>query len=581
MYPREAQPLPSVARILTTRYRIANMTGKSYRTKLRGINLIEDPLLNKGTAFSIRERSDLGLHGLLPPHVATIEEQVEHMYQVFCAKKTPLEKHTFLRNIQDENETLFYNLLQSHIEEMTPIVYTPVVGEACQQFGKIYRRPRGLYVSYPNRDAIDEIVGNIHSDQVDVIVVTDGQRILGLGDQGAGGMGIPIGKLSLYSLCGGIDPARTLPVLLDLGTNNEERLADPTYLGWRHRRISGDEYENFVELFVQAVMRRFPNVLLQWEDFASEYADILLERYQHRLCTFNDDIQGTAASTVGTLLSAVGVTGQPLEDHRFVMLGAGSAGYGNHQLLVRCLVDRGLSEQDARDRIFVLDSRGLLHDGRDDMSRIKRKMCHSSALLEEWGLSETPDLDAVVRHARPTALIGATGRPGAFPEAIVREMAEYATHPIFLPLSNPTSRAEATPKDLLEWTGGRALIATGSPFGTVQHDGQSYVISQSNNVYIFPAIGLAVLAVRAQRVTEEMFLAAALALGAASPAGESHRAGLLPPLANIRQLAKQVALAVAKKAIEQGIADRLSCDEIERRIDDTMWSPVYRDWVAD
>ena len=556
-----------------------NIPQDTISTTLRGISLIEDPLLNKGTAFSVRERTLLGLRGLLPPHVTSIEDQIERMYQEFSSKSTPLQKHTFLRNIQDENETLFYSLLLRNIEEMTPIVYTPTVGEACQQFGRIYRRPRGLYVSYPNRDAMDEMLANVPNEKVDVIVVTDGERILGLGDQGAGGMGIPIGKLSLYTLCGGIDPARTLPVLLDLGTNNQDRLADPRYLGWRHERIKGEDYEEFVELFVQAVMRRYPNVLLQWEDFASDDAELLLDRYRQRLCTFNDDIQGTAASTVGTLLSAVAVTGKPLEQQRFAMMGAGSAGYGNYQLLVHCLVDRGLREADAKERIFVLDSSGLLHDGRPDLSRIKRKMCQPAATAEAWGFSggEHPQLEDVLRHGHPTALIGATGQPSAFSEAIVREMAEYTERPIFLPLSNPTSRSEALPSDLLEWTDGRALIATGSPFGSLEYGGRTHVISQCNNIYIFPAIGLGVRAVNAQRVTQEMFLAAAVALGDASPALKDPNAGLLPPLSEIRELTPKVALAVAKKAIEEGLADRVDTREIERRIQATMWSPVYKE----
>ena len=553
----------------------ASNTPKS--TKLRGRLLMEEPLLNKGTAFTSDERTDLGLRGLLPPYVTTIEEQIARLYGEFSAKGTDLEKHTFLRNVQDENETLFYALLLRHIQEMTPIVYTPTVGEACQNFGKIFRRPRGLYFSYPNKDRIDEIFDNV-SEDVDVIVVTDGGRILGLGDQGAGGMGIPIGKLSLYSLCGGIDPARTLPILLDVGTNNEERLADPRYLGWRNHRITGTEYFDFVECFVRAAIRRFPKVLLQWEDFSSDKAEVLRSRYENRLCSFNDDIQGTAASTVGTLLSAVSVTREPLEAQVFVMMGAGSAGFGNYSLLVRCLVSKGLTEVEARARIFVVDSRGLLHDGRENMTGLKAHMLQPRASLANWDIDVDQKHAAVdvVRNARPTAIIGATGQPNTFTKEIVTLMAGRTERPIFMPLSNPTSKSEATPADLLEWTAGKALIATGSPFDPVQSGGRLHTISQANNVYIFPAVGLGVLAANAVRVTEGMFLAAALALGEASPAKGDPDAPLLPPLNEIRSLAKTIALAVAKQARDEGIADRVTDAELEARIEDHMWEPVYR-----
>ncbi|MFT4709915.1 MAG: malate dehydrogenase (oxaloacetate-decarboxylating) [Bacteroidia bacterium] len=546
-------------------------------TKLRGRLLMEEPLLNKGTAFNSDERTDLGLRGLLPPYVTTLEEQIARLYGEFSAKGTDLEKHTFLRNVQDENETLFYALLLRHISEMTPIVYTPTVGEACQNFGKIFRRPRGLYFSYPNKERIDEIFDNVHED-VDVIVVTDGGRILGLGDQGAGGMGIPIGKLSLYSLCGGIDPARTLPILLDVGTNNEERLADPRYLGWRNHRITGTEYDDFVECFVRAAIRRFPKVLLQWEDFSSDKAEVLRSRYENRLCSFNDDIQGTAASTVGTLLSAVSVTREPLEDQIFVMLGAGSAGFGNYSLLVRCLVSKGLTELEARARIFVVDSKGLLHDGRENMTGLKAHMLQPRANLSSWDFDVDQKHSAldVVRNAHPTAIIGATGQPNTFTKEIVTLMAKQTERPIFMPLSNPTSKAEATPADLLEWTAGKALIATGSPFDPVQSGGRLHTISQANNVYIFPAIGLGVLSANAVRVTEGMFLAAALTLGEASPAKADPDAPLLPPLNEIRNLTKTIALAVAKQARDEGLADRVSDAELKARIDDRMWEPVYQ-----
>jgi malate dehydrogenase (oxaloacetate-decarboxylating) len=542
----------------------------------RGLELIEDPLLNKGTAFSDEERRLLGLTGLLPPHVDTLAEQVERAYEAFRDHPNDLEKHIYLRQLQDENETLFYGLLLEHVAEMMPIVYTPVVGLACQRFSHIYRRARGVFIAYPNRDSIDEILANVQR-PVDVIVVTDGERILGLGDQGAGGMGIPIGKLSLYSLCGGIHPVRTLPILLDLGTNNQERLEDPRYIGWRHERIKGAGYDDFVELFVQAVARRFPNVLLQWEDFASVDAERILARYRDRLCTFNDDIQGTAAVTTGTILAAVAAGGGKLSEQRIVMLGAGSAGVGISRQLIRAMVHAGISEDEAHRSMYVLDRDGLLHDRRSDIDSGHADLVQRHDDLAGWqcAAEETISLDDVVRNARPTVLVGVTGQAGAFTEDVVRQMARHAERPIIFPLSNPTSRAEATPADLLRWTDGRAIIATGSPFDPVQHAGVTHAIAQCNNSYVFPAMGLGVLASRARRVTEGMFNVAAVALQETSPALADATASLLPPLTDIRRVARHIAKAVAVQAIDDGVADALSSDELDQRINETMWTPQY------
>lgn len=545
-------------------------------TALTGFDLVDTPLLNKGTAFTEDERRELRLLGLLPPHVETIDEQVARCYEAFAVKPTPLEKHIYLRQLQDANETLFYRVLLDHIEEMMPIVYTPVVGEACQMFSHIYRRPRGVFISYPERDQMDDVLANVDQD-VEVIVVTDGERILGLGDQGAGGMGIPIGKLSLYTLCGGIHPAKTLPMLLDLGTNNRERLDDPGYLGWRHERIKGDEYDAFVEQFVEAVMRRFPRVLLQWEDFASVDAARILARYRDRLCTFNDDIQGTAAVTAGTVMAAIAAAGGRDTEQRFVMLGAGSAGMGITTQLMRTLVHEGLSEDEARSRFFVIDAGGLLHDGRNDLIDAQKPLAQKQANLAGWTCA-TPGkygfMD-VVQNAKPTVLIGATGQPGAFSEAIIREMARHVERPIILPLSNPTSRVEATPEDILNWTEGKALLATGSPFAPVNYRGNQHVIAQCNNSYVFPAMGLGILASRARRVSDEMFIAAASALKELSPALADHRASLLPPLSRIRDAACHMACAVARQARDQGLADELSDDELDERVRATMWTPEY------
>lgn len=543
---------------------------------IKGVARVEDPLLNKGTAFTEKERLEFDLMGLLPPHIDTLEEQASRAYEAFCSKDTDLEKHIYLRQLQDENETLFYRVLLEHVEEMMPIVYTPVVGLACQQFSHIYRRPRGVFIAYPNRDSLDEILGNVKRD-TDVIVVTDGERILGLGDQGAGGMGIPIGKLSLYTLCGGIHPARTLPVVLDLGTNNEERRDDPRYIGWRHERIKGKEYDDFIEQFVTAVMRRFPNVLLQWEDFASVDAEPILERYRDRLCTFNDDIQGTAAVATGTILAAIAATGGDLGDQRFVMLGAGSAGLGITKQLILTMTRNGISEEEARRRFYLLDIGGLIHSGRSDLDDIHRELAQQATDLSDWNcdLTQPVTFADVVKKAKPTVLIGATGQTGAFSEVIIREMASHTARPIIFPLSNPTSRAEAIPEDLLKWTDGQAIVATGSPFAPVEYKGVTHKIAQCNNSYIFPAMGLGILSSKANRVTDEMFMAAAMALKETSPALKDPNDSLLPPLNRIREVTRHIAIAVAAEAESCGVAESTSLRKREERIDETMWMPEY------
>lgn len=550
---------------------------EEFSIQKRGHLLIEDPLLNKGTAFSEKERSQFGLVGLLPPHIDTLEEQVERSYEAFCDFQNDIDKHIFLRQLQDENETLYYRLLLEHITEMMPIVYTPVVGLACERFSHIYRRPRGIFISYPERDQMDEILENIERD-IEVIVVTDGERILGLGDQGAGGMGIPIGKLSLYTLCGGIDPAKTLPILLDLGTNNEERLEDPSYVGWREHRIKGEEYDAFIDQFVQAVKKRFPDVLLQWEDFASVDAERILDKYRDDLCTFNDDIQGTAAVTTGTILAAIEAAGGKLTDQNIVMLGAGSAGVGICLQLKQAMLQSGLSEDEAKARFYVIDRDGLLHSGRNDLDELHQQLAQSPENLQGWDcdVSGAISFADVVRNAKPGVLVGATGQAGAFTEEIIREMASHEEHPVIFPLSNPTSRAEATPEDLLKWTDGKAVIATGSPFDPVEYNGVTHIIAQCNNSYIFPAMGLGIRASRARRVTDSMFMAAAFALKEASPALKDPTASLLPSLTIIRDVGRSIARAVAQAAIEAEVADSLTAEEIDQRIEETMWKPEYK-----
>ena len=538
--------------------------------------LLERPLFNKGTAFTEEERLEFGLLGLLPPVRETLEEQAARAYEAFGAKDSDLERHIYLRQLQDANETLFYRLLLDHMEEMTPVVYTPTVGLACERFSHIYRRPRGLFIAYPERDHIDAILENAASPQVEAIVVTDGERILGLGDQGSGGMGIPIGKLSLYTACGGVHPATTLPILLDVGTNNEERLRDPLYIGWRHERIAGAEYDDFVDAFVQAVRRKFPRVLLQWEDFAQPHAGPLLARYRDQLCTFNDDIQGTAAVAAGTLMSAVATVGGRLRDQRVAILGAGSAGCGIAEQLVAAMVEDGLSDAEARSRFFLVDRPGLLHDGLGGLRDFQKDLAQPKDRVASWAPAERRPigLAEVVEHARPTILIGVSGQPGTFTEAVVRAMAAHAERPIIFPLSNPTSRAEATPADLIAWTDGRALVATGSPFANVSHGGRRFRIAQCNNSYVFPGMGLGVLASGARRVSDSMFMAAARAL-AEYTAARRDPDRLLPPLAESRQVSRAIALAVAAAARREGLAEPCGDEEAERLVDAKVWEPRY------
>ena len=547
--------------------------GESNPANLR---YLTNPLLNKGTAFSLHEREKLGLLGLLPPHVETLEDQIDRAYAAFEREETPLDKHIFLRGLQNNNEVLFYALLEKNLPEMMPIIYTPVVGDACKQFSEIYDHPRGLIIPYPERDRIDDMLENAIRPSVEAIVVTDGERILGLGDQGAGGMGIPIGKLSLYTAAGGIDPAVTLPVLLDAGTNNEERLQDPLYIGWRHERVTGDDYSEFVDLFVQAVKRKWPNVLLQFEDFAQQHAAPLLERYRDQLCTFNDDIQGTAAVTAATLLAASHVTGTALKDATIAFLGAGSAGVGIAEQLVRLMVRQGLSEADARDQIYMVDRYGLLTDAMVDLLPFQSPLAQPADKVGGWAEDEISLLD-VVNQAKPDILIGVSGQAGLFSEPIIRAMAANSKHPVVLPLSNPTSRIEATPEDVIHWSEGRGLVATGSPFDPVDFAGNTHHIAQCNNSYIFPGMGLGVLASGANRVTDGMFMAAAEALAALSPAIKQRTASLLPDVSDIREVSKQIAFAVGGQAQADGVAPVTSQEDLKAAIDAKFWIPHYEE----
>ena len=546
-------------------------------TDLRGIELLSDPLLNKGTAFTEQERDLFQLHGLLPPHVGTLDQQVVRRLKALRGCDNPLERYAFLRDLQDVNETLFYALLVRYAPELLPIVYTPTVGEGCQRFSEIWRRPRGLFLSYPNAHRIADIFASPRYDRVRVIVVSDGERILGLGDQGTGGMGIPIGKLSLYTACAGVHPARTLPIFLDVGTDNPDRLSDPMYVGWRSRRMRGAEYDDFVERFIVAVQRRWPDVLLQWEDFANQNAGRLLGTYRDRLCSFNDDIQGTAAVAAGTLLSAMAVTRVPLTEQRIAIVGAGSAGCGIAALLLRAMVDAGSTEHEARRCFYALDRDGLLVDGLPGIRPAQEPFVQARAAVAGWTLERqgTIGLVDVARNARLTVLIGVSGQPGAFTEAAVRAMAASVERPVIFPLSNPTSRAEAVPDDLMRWTDGRALIGTGSPFAPVSWGGRQVAIAQTNNSYVFPGVGLGILASGARRVTDAMFMAAARALATLSPALADPGAPLLPGVSELRQVAVVVARAVGLQAQADGVAAPCSEDELARRISAEVWAPEY------
>lgn len=552
---------------------------ETLKTNLKGTALLASPLLNKGTAFNENERKLFDLDGLLPPQIETIDTQVARSYASYDMKQSDIEKHIFLRGLQDRNETLFYKLILRYLTEMMPIIYTPVVGDACKSFSHIYRKQRGLFISYPYRDRIEEVLDNAPIKDVRVIVVTDGERILGLGDQGAGGMGIPIGKLSLYTACGGINPANTLPILLDVGTNNKALIDDPSYIGWRHERIVGKEYDDFLDTFVQAVKKKFPQVLLQFEDFAQQHAYPLLKRYREQLCTFNDDIQGTAAVAVSAIIAAVKASNTTLKDHKIAVLGAGSAGCGISEQLVRAMVNDGMGEADARSRFYMIDRVGLLLDNTSDVLPFQQGLLQRHESVANWQLQTAGyiGLGDVINNAKPTILLGVSGQPNQFKEDMIKHMTTYCERPIIFPMSNPTSRCEAKPVDIIKWSKGKALVATGSPFADVDFVGKCYPIAQSNNSYIFPGMGLGIVAVGAKRVSDDMFMAATLALSDAAPALHETNGALLPDLENIRQVSEKIAFAVAKKAIQEGLADKRSDAEIKSRIKATMWQPKYRE----
>lgn len=550
------------------------------RCPYRGLSLLHHHMYNKGSAFTVEEREIFGLQGLLPAQVSTIEQQSRRVHDNISRKSDPLEKHIGLSSLQDRNEVLFYRVLLDHIEEYLPIVYTPTVGLACQQFSHVFRRPRGVWITPGDKGRIYVLLGDaagVPCEDVRLIVVTDNERILGLGDQGCGGMGIPIGKLALYTLAAGIHPAQTLPVSLDVGTDNQALRADELYLGWPGPRLRGPEYDELVEEFVQAVKRRFPRALLQWEDFKKQNAFNLLDRYRHVLPSFNDDIQGTAAVAVAGIMSAGRATGTPLREQRVVLMGGGAAGVGIARQLRAAMRQAGLEGDQLIRAIAVLDSGGLLIQGRELKEAAKVEFAWPAALAAGFGFTPAMpgDLLAVVRAIKPTVLIGTTGQPGLFTEPIVRAMAEGVRRPAILPFSNPTSKSEAIPRDLIEWTDGRALVATGSPFAPVPYQGRTIRTGQGNNVYIFPGVGLGVLVAHAREVTDAMFTAAASTLAHCVSQQDLDEGSLYPRLTELRAISAAIAEAVVRVARDTGIGRAIPDGDVPAVVAEAMWAPAY------
>ncbi|PEG09014.1 NAD-dependent malic enzyme [Bacillus wiedmannii] len=550
----------------------------SLETTLRGVEVLSTPLLNKGVAFTQEEREELGLKGLLPPAVLTLEEQARRAYEQFCSQPDDLLKNVYLTALHDRNEVLFYRILTNHLREMLPIVYTPTVGVAIQRYSHEYRKPRGVYLSINDPSGIEEAFANIGAtaENIDLVVVTDGEGILGIGDWGVGGINIAIGKLAVYTAAVGIDPSRVLPVILDVGTNREELLNNPFYIGNRHPRITGEAYDEFIDTFVQAVNKQFPKALLHWEDFSSRNARKILDKYRHDICTFNDDIQGTGAVSLAAVLSAVKVSGVPLSEHRVVVFGAGTAGIGIADQVRDAMVRVGVSEEESYKRFWCIDRNGLVTNNMEDLLDFQIPYARKEAEVSEWKQNDVIGLAEVVKHVKPTILIGTSTVAGAFKEEIIKEMASHVERPIILPMSNPTPLAEAKPADLIEWTEGRALVATGSPFEPVTYNGVTYVIGQSNNALIFPGLGLGTIVVRASVMTDGMFAAAAEAVASMVDTSQPG-APILPEVEELRNISEMVAIEVAKVAVAEGVArENLSDNDIKIAVKEAIWEPEYR-----
>ncbi|MGK8684644.1 oxaloacetate-decarboxylating malate dehydrogenase [Bacillus cereus] len=550
----------------------------SLETTLRGVEVLSTPLLNKGVAFTQEEREELGLKGLLPPAVLTLEEQARRAYEQFCSQPDDLLKNVYLTALHDRNEVLFYRILTDHLREMLPIVYTPTVGVAIQRYSHEYRKPRGVYLSINDPSGIEEAFANIGAtaENIDLVVVTDGEGILGIGDWGVGGINIAIGKLAVYTAAVGIDPSRVLPVILDVGTNREELLDNPFYIGNRHPRITGEAYDEFIDTFVQVVNKQFPKALLHWEDFSSRNARKILDKYRHDICTFNDDIQGTGAVSLAAVLSAVKASGVPLSEHRVVVFGAGTAGIGIADQVRDAMVRVGVSEEESYKRFWCIDRNGLVTDNMEDLLDFQMPYARKEAEVSEWKENGVIGLAEVVKQVKPTILIGTSTVAGAFKEEIIKEMASHVERPIILPMSNPTPLAEAKPADLIEWTEGRALVATGSPFEPVTYNGVTYVIGQSNNALIFPGLGLGTIVVRASVMTDGMFAAAAEAVASMVDTSQPG-APILPEVEELRNISEMVAIEVAKVAVAEGVArENLSDNDIKIAVKEAIWEPEYR-----
>jgi len=557
------------------------ITGKPIYISHAGPALLETPLLNKGSAFSESERLAFNLIGLLPPRYESIEDQVKRAYMQYKSFDEPINQHIYLRAVQDNNETLFYGLLKEHLVEMLPIIYTPTVGEACEHFSDIYRSARGIIASYEERQFIDQMLRSVTKNKVKVIVVTDGERVLGLGDQGIGGMGIAIGKLAIYTACGGISPAYTLPVALDVGTNNETLLDDPHYMGARHPRIKKPEYDAFVDQFIKAAQKRWPGVLIQFEDFAQPNAMPILRRHRNQVCCFNDDIQGTATVTLGTLLSACKKKGEELKQQSVIFVGSGSAGCGIAEQVIKAMVTEGLTDAEARAKIFMVDRSGLLTEGMEDLRDFMKNLAQPLSVINKWELAENnnhPSLIDVVKNTKATILIGVSGKQGLFTEDIIREMVNGCSRPIILPLSNPSQHAEAYPHDVVEWTDGKAIVATGSPFKPVKYNGATFEISQCNNSYVFPGVGLGVISCGARLISDEMLMAASRTLADLSLNSKRETNAVLPPLTSLPEISRKIAMVVAKTAIRQELAREMTDDELNAAIDHNFWTPAYREY---
>lgn len=553
-------------------------TGELFlETSITGKPLLTIPQLNKSTAFTQEERHIFGLLGKLPHRVETLDEQVKRAYLQYCSYKTRLQQNIYLNNLHDKNQILFYKLLSRHLGEMLPTIYTPIVGTAVKRFSHEYRQPRGLYIAHSDKNQLEEIINNRSNPDIDLIVVTDGEGVLGIGDQGIGGMDIPVAKLMVYSLCGGINPTRTLPVFLDVGTNNQELLDDPVYLGCRHPRVGPELYDDFIQAFVNTVRKNFPNAFLHWEDFGRSNARRILDKFQDELCTFNDDIQGTGAVTLAALLAACDISGLALKDHRIVVFGAGSAGTGISDQIVDALIHQGLSKEEACQRFWLIDRQGLLLDVDLELTEAQLPYARKNAEITHWTIldQQHPSLTDTIRNVQPTILIGCSAQPGAFSQDIIETMSKTCERPIIFPLSNPDEKCEAQPSDILTWSQGKALIATGTAFPAVEYQNRLVQIAQCNNALVFPGIGLGILAIAASRLSKGMIWAAAQALSKHSPSTKDSFLPLLPSLDEAQVVAKNIAEAVAKVAIHEGLAGKNQDADLKKLIHDLFWEPRY------